>query len=232
MSRRLDSDQIWPTWQKDAHPRVRTRGEKGDCGSVRSAARLVHCSSDHMQQAPRQSKAKFVAIEHGGLWCPYAGPTEGQDLIVLAQQAEESASDFARRFIRKVASANAAGIEVASAELVVAPVFDIWRLAARSAIARTLICSFAPNVERELVIVAPGNTAGCHAHLRALAEVLRDGARANCTIHLRCAVLRPTIDGSANQVVVTRHKPARCAASRAITDQSKSPWPSAIAALS
>lgn len=184
-----------------------------------------------MQQAPRQSKAKFVAIEHGGFWSPYAGATEGHDLIVLAQQAEESASDFARRFIRKVASSNAEGIEVASAELVVAPIFDIRCLAARSAIARTLICSFAPNVERELVIVAPSNTAGCHRHLRALAEVLREGARANCAIVLR-SVLGPATDGCANQVLVTHHKPARCAASRAITDQSKSPWPSAIAALS
>jgi hypothetical protein len=139
-----------------------------------------------MQHVPHQLKAKFVAIEHGGHWRPDPCPQGTHDLIVLVQQAEESASAFARRFIRKIANASAEGVGVASAVLVVAPIFDIWRLAARCAIARTLICSFASGPEHEFVIVTTGDAADCRAHLRALAGTLRDGASANCVIRVRC----------------------------------------------
>jgi hypothetical protein len=112
--------------------------------------------------------------------------------VIVVQQADESASTFARRFIRKVTSAVTGGMTMASALLVIAPAFDAARLEARCTIARTLIRSFDADLEHELVLMSTSDAASeCRPHLLALAEILREGAKASWSIRVRCDLLPP-----------------------------------------
>jgi hypothetical protein len=140
-----------------------------------------------MSTTAARSKARFIAVEHGAPLLPSGRPDAEHDLVVLVQHADETASGFARRFVRKVASVHTEGGEIASAALMVAPDFHVSRLEARCAIARTLICSFPSGSEHELLLAAASDDAAeCRPHLLALAEILREGAKPGCTIRVLC----------------------------------------------
>jgi hypothetical protein len=174
------------------------------CGTLRAVP-------EPMSTTAAGSKAKFIGVEHGARLLPYRCPDAEHDLVVLIQQADETASVFARRFVRKVVSARAEGVEIASAALMVAPDFHLSRLEARCAIARTLICSFPHGSEHELLLAAASDDAAeSRPHLLALAEILREGAKPGCTIRVLCdrsrqeAVPAPALS-------VRRRSPARVA---------------------
>ena len=135
-----------------------------------------------------QSKVVFVAIEYGGEWRVEMRPDEDTDLIMVVQVAGEDPLVFARRFLRKVVSVVARGADVGSAVLAVAPTFDVRRLEARCAIARSALRAFSRG--SELHLIEPSNsTPDCRPHLLAIAEGLAENAGTDCRIHVSRASL-------------------------------------------
>jgi hypothetical protein len=90
---------------------------------------------------------------------------------------------FARRFVRKVVTVVARGADVVSAVLAVAPTFDVRRLEARCAIARSALRALRRG--SELSLVEPSNsTPDCRPHLLAIAEGLTENTGTDCRIRV------------------------------------------------
>jgi hypothetical protein len=155
---------------------------------------LGWCPTPHGEREPgevspahvvsAQSHAIFVAAECGSEWLSNLRPMQGTDLVIVVQQPEELPSTFALRFTRRLAAAATRGVGLTSALLVVAPDFDVRRLEARSAIARTLLRTVGGRSRGALILVAPSASSHCWPHLMALAEGLREGVLGRCDSRL------------------------------------------------
>jgi len=148
-------------------------------------ARLMQRLPPTMQVMASQSKVMFVAIEYGGEWRVDLRPDGGTDLIMVVQVVGEDPLVFARRFLGKVVSVVARGADVVSAVLAVAPIFDVRRLEARCAIARTALRAFRRGSSSELCLIEPSNaTPDCRPQLLAIAEGLAENACSDCQIRV------------------------------------------------
>jgi hypothetical protein len=130
-----------------------------------------------------RTEVVLVALEYGGQWRSSLANYEGVDLIMIVQVADEDPLAFARRLLEKMLAVVARGSEVIAAVLAVAPTIDTRRLAARSAIARTLLRVLRRGSRRRLQLVEPDNaSADCRAHLVAIAEGLAEDSQSDCEI--------------------------------------------------
>lgn len=138
-----------------------------------------------MQALASQPQVMFVAVEYGGQWRVGLRPVAGVDLMLIVQLAGEDPLAFARRVLGKVVNAVARGSDVTSAVLAIAPIFDVRRLEARCAIARTLLRAFRRGSNSELYLVEPEHaTPDCRPHLLAIAEGLTENAASDCRIRV------------------------------------------------
>jgi hypothetical protein len=130
-----------------------------------------------------ESKVTFVALEYGAEWHPRLHPEAGLDFMVVVQGADEDPLLFARRFLTKVVATIGQGADIVAAVLAIAPIFDVRRLQARCAIARSVLRSFRTGSNAKLYLTEPRKAgAECRLHLRALADGLLEGAATDSQI--------------------------------------------------
>jgi len=138
-----------------------------------------------MQTTAKQSKIMFVAIEYGGQWPSNLQPDEGADLVMVMQVADEDPLVFARRLLTKIVNVLARGVDVVSAVLAVAPIFDLRHLESRCSIGRTLLRAFRQGSKCQLYLIEPNEaTPGCRQQLLALAEGLLEDAATDSQIRV------------------------------------------------
>ena len=144
-----------------------------------------------------KSEVVLVALEYGGRWRAEFAPSADVDLIMVIQVAGEDPLTFARRFIDKVSSVVARGLEVTSAVLAVAPDVDARHLEARCAVARTLLRILRRGPRPQLHLLEPDAAPpDCRAHLLAIAEGLTENSLTDCEIRVGYETFRRVNVGS------------------------------------
>jgi hypothetical protein len=135
--------------------------------------------------SPQESKVMFLALEYGAEWHSKLRPEAGVDFVAVVQLADEDPLRFARRFLAKVVTTVGQGADIVAAVLAIAPTFDVPRLQARCAIARSILRSFRAGSNGKLYLTEPRQAGPeCRLHLRAIAEGLTEGAATESQIRV------------------------------------------------